>query len=326
MLSPSNGPAPSPGTSAPMRWPGKGLLALACGAAFAAAAPAGAEMFCSQQLCIVTGPLEEGVGFSVVNDFPVPAHVSLEFTELRNLEADPPEPALRVGPGSAETLAIARPEKRGKAYRYRFQYRFVLGDPAAVHDDSVRYRMPFGGSAPRQLAQGALGSFSHRGNYAFDFKMPVGTPILAARDGRVIHVVDEYERGGRSKSLAGKANKVVVLHGDGTLARYLHLSKGIAVEPGQQVAAGDRLGTSGNTGFTTGPHLHFDVVKATAEGDFDSVRILFESDSPQGFVPTARSYYAPQARSDYAPQARSDYAPQARGDSPPHAGSDQPPQ
>jgi murein DD-endopeptidase MepM/ murein hydrolase activator NlpD len=183
---------------------------------------------------------------------------------------------------------------------------FDFAKPGAVPDDSVRYRFPFDPSTPRQLAQGVGGDsvvglmgdismnrFSHKGafRYAFDFRMPVGTPVLAARAGTVVRVVDHFTRGGPSKSLASRANIVIVLHDDGTFADYVHLSPNAAVKPGQRVAAGDRIGLSGNTGYTTGPHLHFDVQRVLADGERETVPIRFDDGSKQGVVPVTRSYY-----------------------------------
>jgi murein DD-endopeptidase MepM/ murein hydrolase activator NlpD len=81
-----------------------------------------------------------------------------------------------------------------------------------------------------------------------DFKGPVGAPILAAADGRVTFA--------GTKNGYGKV--VEISHGNGLLTRYAHLSAW-KVRPGQRVEAGDLIGALGNTGRSTGPHLHFEV-------------------------------------------------------------------
>ncbi len=81
-----------------------------------------------------------------------------------------------------------------------------------------------------------------------DFKGAIGSPIFAAADGRVTFA-------GRK---AGYGNAIEITHGNGMLTRYAHLSR-IGVTVGQQVAAGDTIGGLGNTGRSTGPHLHFEV-------------------------------------------------------------------
>jgi murein DD-endopeptidase MepM/ murein hydrolase activator NlpD len=81
-----------------------------------------------------------------------------------------------------------------------------------------------------------------------DFRGPIGAPIHAAADGRVSFV-------GRN---AGYGNVVEVSHGNGMITRYAHMSR-FAARVGQEVKAGDVIGAIGNTGRSTGPHLHFEV-------------------------------------------------------------------
>ncbi|MDJ0869158.1 MAG: M23 family metallopeptidase [Myxococcota bacterium] len=259
----------------------------------AGAEPAGARSSCHHGVCIDhEGDASGIVRFFARHDAAAPVVVTLEL-ELENFEVDREgEIVLVVPPGQRVEMARATPSGAG-APRYEFHYRYRIGDPTARHDAAARYRIPFGGSAPRRLTQGGNGGFSHRGRTAYDFKMPVGTPILAARDGVVALVVDEYERGGRRKSLAGQANLVALAHDDGTIASYVHLERGAVVAVGQRVRAGQRIGLSGNTGYTTAPHLHFEVHRNTADGESESIGIRFEDPSPQGRVPVAGSYYGP---------------------------------
>lgn len=81
-----------------------------------------------------------------------------------------------------------------------------------------------------------------------DFGVPVGTTVRAARAGKVISA------GGAG----GYGLKVDVDHGEGVVTRYAHMSR-IDVRLGQTVAGGAALGLSGNTGESTGPHVHFEV-------------------------------------------------------------------
>src|SRR3546814_10475637 len=69
-------------------------------------------------------------------------------------------------------------------------------------ESSYPYAFPFGGSEPRRLVQGVDGAFTHSGRsrYAFDFEMPKGTPIVAARAGIVLLVIDGYGDGGIARS------------------------------------------------------------------------------------------------------------------------------
>ncbi|BCA80493.1 peptidoglycan DD-metalloendopeptidase family protein [Desulfuromonas sp. AOP6] len=81
-----------------------------------------------------------------------------------------------------------------------------------------------------------------------DFAMPTGTPVLATGDGVVTRVQDH--------PFAGKY--IEVQHGSHYTTRYLHLSRSL-VRRGQTVQRGQRIALSGNTGRSTGPHLHFEL-------------------------------------------------------------------
>jgi murein DD-endopeptidase MepM/ murein hydrolase activator NlpD len=95
------------------------------------------------------------------------------------------------------------------------------------------------------------------GLYAIDFGMPVGTPIVAARAGKVVAVRDDF-KDGNGRDL--EENFVMVQHEDRTVARYIHLThRGALVKLGATVRQGERIALSGNTGDTGGAHLHFDV-------------------------------------------------------------------
>ncbi|MCM5703839.1 peptidoglycan DD-metalloendopeptidase family protein [Larsenimonas salina] len=86
-------------------------------------------------------------------------------------------------------------------------------------------------------------------HYGTDFAMKTGTPIEAAGAGRVTKVVNH--------ALAGLY--VVITHDNGYKTRYLHLSRSV-VRPGQRVKMGQKIAYSGNSGRTTGPHLHYEVI------------------------------------------------------------------
>ncbi|MGH8230457.1 MAG: M23 family metallopeptidase, partial [Steroidobacteraceae bacterium] len=91
---------------------------------------------------------------------------------------------------------------------------------------------------------------------------PDGTPVYAARDGTVINVRHDNFRGAADPAMYDQANVVEILHDDGTIAVYAHLHwESIRVQPGQSVRRGEYIADSGNTGLTTGPHLHFAVIR-----------------------------------------------------------------
>lgn len=82
-----------------------------------------------------------------------------------------------------------------------------------------------------------------------DLANVIGTPVLAARPGRVVHV----------ESQVGNYGKLVIIdHGDGYSTLYGHMDS-FAVTRGQWVSRGEKIGEVGNTGRSTGPHLHFEI-------------------------------------------------------------------
>ncbi|MEZ6189509.1 MAG: M23 family metallopeptidase [Planctomycetota bacterium] len=123
------------------------------------------------------------------------------------------------------------------------------------------YRLPWPAGVRRFCVQGNRGVVSHyegQGEFSWDFAMPVGSPVCAARAGVVELVVEHHTARGSDQP----NNRVVVVHEDGTRAHYLHLRQGGAlVEVGQRVAQGEQIAESGNVGRSLLPHLHFHVIQ-----------------------------------------------------------------
>ncbi|NJK31657.1 MAG: M23 family metallopeptidase, partial [Deltaproteobacteria bacterium] len=112
------------------------------------------------------------------------------------------------------------------------------------------------------VTQGNGGQTSHTGfaQFAWDFGMPLGTEIKAAHAGTVILVKKNSNLGGCSNTYANDANYVVIDHGDGKASLYLHLQfDSTPQNVGDHVEAGDLVGRVGQTGWSCGPHLHFQV-------------------------------------------------------------------
>ena len=132
---------------------------------------------------------------------------------------------------------------------------------------ALRLKLPFAEGAKFLCCQGIGGIISHqRGSlneFAWDFEMPVGTPVHASAHGRVVLVVDEHSKGGYDESMRSKANAVWIDHGGGALSSYVHLAQDSSlVQVGQLVRAGQPIALSGNTGYSVGPHLHFAVINS----------------------------------------------------------------
>jgi murein DD-endopeptidase MepM/ murein hydrolase activator NlpD len=147
----------------------------------------------------------------------------------------------------------------------RYEYGYVIGEPNVEHRPSVPYRAPFAPAQRFAVSQAPPDAVTHvdaASRYAIDIAMPVGTAVHAARAGQVIDVARNHFRGGLQLAAMTEANYVEILHDDGTYAVYAHLQLDtVRVRPGQRVARGEYIANSGNTGFSSGPHLHFAVLR-----------------------------------------------------------------
>lgn len=193
----------------------------------------------------------------------------------------PPYTALPLG-----RVFAADPLAGGFNFVFRYSHHFGRVD--ALPDVAALYRLPFSDGQSFAITQaygGRLTSHNNRENlYAVDFAMPVGTPVVAARAGVVVDATLRHEEGGFDVRFLDKANTVAIAHDDGTVAEYAHLAHGPElVKLGQWVAAGELIGYSGNTGYSSGPHLHFIVSRPiVTEGRVirESVPVVFFAGEP----------------------------------------------
>jgi len=221
---------------------------------------------------------EEGIELYGKNTNFYPVTIDLDLN-LQNMSSSKGDPIVTIIGGRSEVkLTDLKLIKKDASWSMKYNYLFYKGSIFANHNDGFAYRLPFRKGETHRLDQGYNGSFSHNGDarFALDFNMKEGTEIYVARQGLVVEVEDDYAQGGNDKSLIDKANYVIILHNDGTFAQYSHLKRsGIRVRIGQRVRNGDILGLSGATGYVTGPHLHFSVIKAKRGGGFESLPIKF---------------------------------------------------
>jgi murein DD-endopeptidase MepM/ murein hydrolase activator NlpD len=182
-----------------------------------------------------------------------------------------------LDPDSRQALVTA-PHVSGEA-RLRYRWKVALGSPKAVHDPPRPYRAPFAVGETFTVTQAYPDRITHvtpDSAYAVDFALPDGTPVYAAREGMVINVRHDSFRGAPVPAMLDQANVIEILHDDGTIGVYAHLHwDSIRVHIGQRVARGEYIANSGNTGFTTGPHLHFAVWRNAGGADV-SIPVQFE--------------------------------------------------
>lgn len=207
-------------------------------------------------------PLGDKQVLSVRNPHPCIETVTIRAT-LQNMSASPLLPlTVEVPIGVTQALCHFIPTDPLLDWHYHYTWRTHCGSRSARPDDTVIYTLPYPRGATHLVSQGFHGTFSHTGQYdhAIDWAMPVGSPVCAARDGLVVKIKVNSHEGGPTRDFIDQANSISILHSDGTIGEYLHLQhEGARVNVGQRIRAGDLIALSGNTGFSSQPHLHFHV-------------------------------------------------------------------
>ncbi len=238
-------------------------------------------------------PVPGGAQIIARNECLCPAQVAVWVTAADNLQGElEANRALAVlPPGAEQTVMVLRAQQTAAPLSFELQHGFILGDPAAEHRPAVPYLPPIAPASEFLVTQAAPDRITHvtpDSQHAIDIAMPEGSGVFAAREGTVVAVAYANFLGGvDAAKFVSKANQVRVLHDDGTFAVYAHLAwDSIRVRPGQQVARGERIAASGNTGFTTGPHLHFVVLRN--EG-LKSVSVPVRFSNGRGGVVTPRT-------------------------------------
>ena len=192
--------------------------------------------------------------------------ITLEAT-LENMKSSRPLPFTMEAAGRT-SFVLARFNVADKTRRWRYDYQpyWQFGARRSTTANDADYAMPFG-PGRYVVMQGPRGTFSHfagtGSENAVDWTVPEGTIVCAARAGRVVGVKQDSNIGGADRSMRPFANYIIIKHADGTFAEYVHLRKdGAMVGMGDEVTVGQPIGLSGQTGFASQPHLHFDVFQA----------------------------------------------------------------
>jgi murein DD-endopeptidase MepM/ murein hydrolase activator NlpD len=215
---------------------------------------------------------------SAINECACEVQYALRIDSPGNVSLPPPAPAAGQ-PDTAASRGVVHAELQPRSRAllltasytgpnvigFHYSWRVVLGAPGATHRPHEPYRAPFALGASFRVSQAYPMRMTHvtpDTQYAVDIAVPDGTPIYAAREGTVINVRHDSYRGAPDPSMMDQANMVEILQDDGTIALYAHLHwESIRVQPGQAVRRGQYIADSGNTGLSTGPHLHFAVIR-----------------------------------------------------------------
>ncbi|MDX5410081.1 MAG: peptidoglycan DD-metalloendopeptidase family protein [Thauera sp.] len=197
-------------------------------------------------------------GWVAVVGIPLEAAAGALYLDVRGEDAPPrrlevavapvryAEQRLRVAPGKVDLS----PEDLARHERERLRSAEVIATWSAREPATLRMLQPVPGRRSGSFGlRRVFNEQPRKPHSGMDIAAPTGTPVVAAAAGRVIDTGDYFFNG----------NTVWLDHGSGLLSMYCHLSA-IDVRPGEEVAAGARIGAVGATGRVTGPHLHWSVM------------------------------------------------------------------
>ena len=158
-------------------------------------------------------------------------------------------------------------------------------------DTSYVYGLPYEKGKTYRMIQGYFSSFTHRERAALDFKMKKGSKICAARDGVVVRLKEDGDRGGLKRKYRAYGNYVIIQHEDSSRAGYWHLQKdGVLVNIGDTVKKGQVIALSGKTGFSALPHLHFLVWSTDNNRQWRQVATRFQTSKGPRYLRPLRKY------------------------------------
>jgi len=163
---------------------------------------------------------------------PVSVTIGIDPAASQNITTDKTLPFNAVvTPNSVQALLRIGPKVKNERYNFKYSYSWNIGDYTASHNCPEHYRFPFANNVKAFAGASDNADSSTYTRYAVIFSMPVGTPVLAARNGTVVQI---------------RTDKIEILHDDSTIATYGHLGKiSEGIMAGKPVSTEDMLGVAG---------------------------------------------------------------------------------
>lgn len=182
-----------------------------------------------------------------------------------------------------DPIVIVTRRSNSKPFYFSSKVQSFFGNPVDRPSKNYIYSLPFQPGKSYLVAQGCRSGtheISTESEFAIDFAMPEGSLVYSAREGVVVVAQDEYNNNGGDQKFLNLSNSLIIRHDDGTFANYGHLKHhGIYVRVGERVRKGQLIASSGNTGQSRGPHLHFAVGYPEKTHKIVALPITFETDS-----------------------------------------------
>ncbi len=249
--------------------------------------------FSASKISVYHEEVFDGTNIYVDNPFFCEVSVQLNL-DLQNMKSRSTS-NLYLVPSKANRYLITKltPINRGQPSQFNYVYKSSLGNHALKdYDVHYVYHLPFENNNKFYLSQGYNGRYSHQKENSLDFVMPIGTPILAVKKGIVIDIMDLYKKGCLEKMCEDFANFILIRHDDGTFAQYVHLKyKGVVVKEGAKVNEGQKIGYSGNTGWSSEPHLHLTIfLQRLNKRETLKTRFLLNKSGANGFLKEGNYY------------------------------------